>query len=162
MGATERRPRLDMARHRGDSRSDDRSLTIEGRYADRRASRRSRNNSRILYLLLLLKRTALSHFESYTFSSLVARNQSSHRPSDRAKGSVGGPSPTRKESPIQSLASRQTRCCAATNVVWSALGDSGICASITTGVHMRASVVARHGRVSKRLPGMNNLFDIHI
>ena len=36
-----------------------------------------------------------------------------------------------------------------------------ICASITTGGPMRASVGARRGRVSKRLPKMNNLFDIH-
>ena len=37
-----------------------------------------------------------------------------------------------------------------------------ISASTTTGVHMRASVGARRGCVSKRLPKMNNLFDIHI
>ena len=37
-----------------------------------------------------------------------------------------------------------------------------ISASITTGVHTRASAGARRGCVSKRLPKMNNLFDIHI
>ena len=36
-----------------------------------------------------------------------------------------------------------------------------ISASITTGVHTRASVGAHRGCVSKRLPKMNNLFDIH-
>ena len=36
-----------------------------------------------------------------------------------------------------------------------------ISASTTTGVHTRASVGARRGCVSKRLPKMNNLFDIH-
>ena len=37
-----------------------------------------------------------------------------------------------------------------------------ISASTTTAVHTRASVGARRGCVSKRLPKMNNLFDIHI
>ena len=36
-----------------------------------------------------------------------------------------------------------------------------ISASTTTGVHIRASADARPGCVSKRLPKMNNLFDIH-